>query len=237
MNSTAQLMWTMVLLVMVPTASLSAIYSYFSKDVIDQMGSKYLASSEAGRLPHAMESSLMGMNEKIYQYMISSPDAKRALATDIRSLSEKFTADLAEYRNVPSSIRQMTLENEAIGADRLLQQINSDWEQYQYSVFAILSLPDNSDFVPLSRAILVDLTPTYDRLLLNIERAHGDDEDVANSMYQDFVRSYRMSFVYGTVAAAFSAAAALSVVLLLLNKYSIRLEPKQKLVVKRSESS
>jgi hypothetical protein len=227
----------MVLLVMVPTASLSAIYSYFAKDVLDQMDTKYIATLETGITPHELEMHLLIINQKAYQYIISSPDARKAPAADIKTHADLFAENLQEYREMPTNVRQAYIEDEDVDAGTLLRQITSDWEQFQYSVFAILALPNNEDFVPLSRAILADLGPTYDRLLSNIEKIHADDTDVASTMYQEFVRNYRMSFIYGTVAAAASAAVALSIGLLLLTKYSIRLEPREKLTIERSEST
>ncbi|MEM2140786.1 hypothetical protein [Nitrososphaera sp.] len=241
MEVETRLLWIFVTIAMVPTASLSAVYAHYSKELADSVGLVYSLSVEERKDVTAMHDDLAQIDSDIRLY-IESQDAarKRILADNIMQASKSFIARVDAHQKEAQEDMEM---QRALGAEhyssekQFIDGIKSEWDDYIFNINTILAMQPREDYVPIAHSILRENVPMSDSMHQNINGLDTNSEKTLQLLVEKSTDQYRMSQFYGTLTSASAAATAILISILVVNKYHITFQEKHPKNVQAGQES
>lgn len=237
MDVRTRLMFVIVIVTMVPVASLSTIYAYFAKSDHDAMTVIASDLNQDRVIARKMHDTLVEMDVKLHMLADSNSNAERTqLLRDVATLRGIFVENVALVSGDAHTPGEEAAEDrifpliDGLTHNQIEAKMASDiamhFEPYIASIDVIPSIPFNEDFKPMVTAILASQNEHLNALHVSI----GDYEDLQQltleAIAEESAVRYQLYFLYGTLASGFASASAIATSII-ISKVWITIEEKR----------
>lgn len=232
MKMATKLMWVFVLMAMVPTASLTAVYAYYASQLADGISTLHYVGIEEAETRRQAHDHLVAIEQGTSQFIQSRTYAQRAgIESDIRAHESSFIAIIDSYQNEEHERYENMLMKAAADANEekaIISSIREDWRDYGLYLEGIFAAQGREDFVPMATAIAAESEPLLDSMHKQIDDLASHSTKTSAALVEKSQNDYAMSQLFGTLASGMAAAAALFVSVWISKKYHLSFEERKR---------